>query len=839
MTDARKAWDHGSPSQITTFRRCHRKWFFESVRGFRSPSTAAQERGTEIHAQLETYHKTGKTPTDKAALAAIEYMPAPGTVRPEHIEFGFQLWIPGAPVPMIGFIDLLEPPRLVTDYKSTSDFVYMKAPEQLQGDPQSVTYCVVSCAPQVIGAPFDYKGETLYPVEPVWHGPTEFRHVYMRTRGAAIARESRVLYDTRDTLFGELDGITRDLTAMHGLSRAVTPEEVPANTDACDDYNGCPHRVRCAAAGSPTMGRMSGLFMPTERKITTPMDPKIQALLDARKSMGNKVAGASATLPKTPAEHVTKIKGEPVILQVCTLLASRGISLTVAVSVESAPGEWSSLVGRGIVTSENMGKAAQLTTLGVEVFKGLGLDVGKAPEKAQETAAATGGTSGTPAAGGGILNRFRRGATPPPPDYSAKRREVIAAFEYIEGDEESTDADVLAAIRRNLEAGDAIEAAQPDPVFGSLLATWRANAAELESRVTGDDVSPLESTPAGEPGCINTDDYCAEPVEGPTDEILAIWSRTFGFDPMERQADARDNDDDGSLFAFNDCGAVLALLNDGTAIIMRKPVASSINPPGEVEKPRTTPEAPETPAPVETPPKDAPAPRGRPPANTLPDGTVFLRSSLADLVEYRKKWIKELDADGSKLYASRSLIKTNGRKLRPEYIDDLKWLTSVINAQRAGTLADLMDDSAGPVGPGETAAANDDPESTDETGGTLDTLPPVTGNDKAPTVDVNTVSGGVLYVNCLPMSGGGKVVDFARFCEPLEAEVAADAKVPHVQLISHRAGYKTLAALIAVRCNQGSLSLPASMYIDTTHPGATDALPVLSVRYGLVIRAIH
>ena len=42
-----------SPSQITTADRCLRRWWWQSVKGFKSPATASTQFGSDVHAAIE------------------------------------------------------------------------------------------------------------------------------------------------------------------------------------------------------------------------------------------------------------------------------------------------------------------------------------------------------------------------------------------------------------------------------------------------------------------------------------------------------------------------------------------------------------------------------------------------------------------------------------------------------------------------------------------------------------------------------------------------------------------------------------------------------------------
>ena len=108
-------WQHASASQIKTFRRCERKWWFEKIEGHRSPTTPAAELARAIHAELEAYLLGGDEPASPIARAGLKYLPRPeeGLTLLVEEEFSYS---EGLPVPVIGFIDLVEPgSRRVTD----------------------------------------------------------------------------------------------------------------------------------------------------------------------------------------------------------------------------------------------------------------------------------------------------------------------------------------------------------------------------------------------------------------------------------------------------------------------------------------------------------------------------------------------------------------------------------------------------------------------------------------------------------------------------------------------------------------------------------------------------
>jgi hypothetical protein len=235
-----EAWNHVSASQIKTYRRCSRKWWFEKIAGHRSPTSAAAELGRQLHAQLENYLLTGELPESPIARAGLKHLPSQGEkiLVEESLEYK-----KGLPVPLIGFIDLVElENRRVTDHKTTSDFKWAKNEYELLMDPQAIIYTKIA------------KDQFFEGDEDI-----EFRHVYYRTRGAAASSCTTAVFST-ELLEEQFEGIVQTVLDMSEDSRQEKPAGVSFNPEACSDYGGCPFRGECATLGVKTYGLLSGLF---------------------------------------------------------------------------------------------------------------------------------------------------------------------------------------------------------------------------------------------------------------------------------------------------------------------------------------------------------------------------------------------------------------------------------------------------------------------------------------------------------------------------------------------------------------------------------------------------
>lgn len=295
LVAAPAAW-HVSASQVETFTKCQRAWFNRSVLRLPAPSTAAQGLGTQIHSALEAYNRHGTFPADPVmaefvALAAHE-IPPPGVGEPER-EISLETY-PGGPR-WIGFVDLYVPgdvPQII-DYKTTSDFRYIKAPDDLLASPQMMSYARWALDGAHVGTIAEVK----------------LTHVYLRTRG----KKSVKRVDATAPRAQILDVWERDVATVRMMERIrqtitesddVSPTGV--DTGHCNAYGGCPYRSRCGLDTTPSKG------------VTTVPDPnKPSSLLEKILAAKAKLAASEAAptpdnvVPLTPQAGVVPPDAPP------------------------------------------------------------------------------------------------------------------------------------------------------------------------------------------------------------------------------------------------------------------------------------------------------------------------------------------------------------------------------------------------------------------------------------------------------------------------------------------------------------------------------------------------
>ena len=309
MFSTRKPWQHCSPSQISTARRCARKHVLEKRFGLQSPGTKATERGHKMHAELETYLLHGTAPGPLAACG-IHRLPTPPQSK-DLVERQFAIVDDALPVPLLGSIDLIEPPGVpgaiakaerITDHKSTSNFKYRREPDELRNDPQAIIYGVATQphfdnAAIPLGYTITDSRKKVYPAYALTlpSRALNFRHVYYLTTGAPKSAEVEVTLTPDDMISGLLN-IAETMLVMSKNMLADHPSEVKPNPDACGDYGGCPFRAHCASFGDvKPFGAFSALFIPTKPKgEVTQMSTSFMDQLKARKTAQPAEAPAEA-----------------------------------------------------------------------------------------------------------------------------------------------------------------------------------------------------------------------------------------------------------------------------------------------------------------------------------------------------------------------------------------------------------------------------------------------------------------------------------------------------------------------------------------------------------------
>ena len=223
-----------SPSQITTARACLRRWWWQSVKGYKAPPTASTIFGGRVHEVLEHRVQYGAWPLDadpevliRAESAYTALVQQIGAWQDPEVEGGWTLPAGDYALPASGRYDLLLPERnIVVDWKTTTDLKWAKSDEERETDPQVIMYVDA----------LHREGKLLL--------PALFLHVYTVTKGKPRAEVKHTLVDEARLSIGRAE-INKTMQQMQSAVDEQDYEKVPANVLACKDYGGCPHYERC------------------------------------------------------------------------------------------------------------------------------------------------------------------------------------------------------------------------------------------------------------------------------------------------------------------------------------------------------------------------------------------------------------------------------------------------------------------------------------------------------------------------------------------------------------------------------------------------------------------
>lgn len=228
-----------SPSQISSWIDCRRKWFFQSALKLPQPEKESTAAGKRVHKILEDYLVDG-TEIDRkermgrdfnvgaCATALARDLPPAASVPKSQVESHFVIGIDG--IKIQGYRDLIDF-GYVRDHKTTSALKWAKTPSDLQTDPQALIYAISMFAA-------DYAGES---VKCEWG--------YGQIKGPA----KTLLVHTDFTETQAFDKYYEHVHphALEILKARQLPleesaaQELAPNLDACESFGGCPFQSQC------------------------------------------------------------------------------------------------------------------------------------------------------------------------------------------------------------------------------------------------------------------------------------------------------------------------------------------------------------------------------------------------------------------------------------------------------------------------------------------------------------------------------------------------------------------------------------------------------------------
>ena len=302
-----RAWSVSvSPSQLDTWRSCHRKWAFTYISGLpRPPETKAQRIGIALHAKAETFIKTGvpdygaTTEDDVEAArllpAILPYLPKGATaeqkikVTLDGVDFGGRYdWLD---------VDAYDN-KEVGDLKTTSSLRWAKTEEELAIHPQPLIYAKST-------------------------GAESCRWVYVQTKGAAHVREVRFKPD-----FSALPGIIADAKDItKAWADRGDPNTYEPNLGACEAYGGCPFKAHCKVDSGKRLAMLMGITAP--KALVEPKEPP-----DMTTSFDALMAAINP-----PMQTVTRTEELPPVLAINPppMPAAQDVGVTIPPTANSSP----------------------------------------------------------------------------------------------------------------------------------------------------------------------------------------------------------------------------------------------------------------------------------------------------------------------------------------------------------------------------------------------------------------------------------------------------------------------------------------------------------------------
>lgn len=231
-----KKWRNVSASQVGTFERCARLWFYTRVMRKEEPGSIHFVIGSAYHKQAEDYTKEETLP--RKPFPSVETAVEEGFIPPPHEHLHVERYITLEMLDDVlcrGYVDLIDArglhktprePLEVVDYKTASSWKWCKTPRELAVDPQLIIYarwCLLhfDCGPEVI-----------------------VRHVYLRKNSNQVKSVFTTL--TREYILDRYREIVEIVKDMRRQSELKLHQVEPTHS-ACGMFGGCHFADECHA----------------------------------------------------------------------------------------------------------------------------------------------------------------------------------------------------------------------------------------------------------------------------------------------------------------------------------------------------------------------------------------------------------------------------------------------------------------------------------------------------------------------------------------------------------------------------------------------------------------
>ena len=304
-----------SPSQVSEYELCPRKWAFQQLDGLRKPKGKGALFGIGVHDHLEKWLKKRLPPSGskeaKVAQMILPHLPPPHLVDPSHVEMDVGIELDGVKFAMA--LDLWMPdlsPPTVYDHKSTSSFDWALKPELMAEDVQATLYAAWAMVK---------TGSSEVAVQ--W--------TYGLTKGAPDARAVRALL-RREDVSSRVEQTVQSAKEMKLiLDGGGSALEVPYDATACGAYGGCPFVEKC----NLTMQERIVAVM-TQRSTST--EEYLAQLRNRKGKNGAPATPGQVNPPAVTAPPAQQLAAPPPPAQTGTVAAAPANKLAARLAAKSA-----------------------------------------------------------------------------------------------------------------------------------------------------------------------------------------------------------------------------------------------------------------------------------------------------------------------------------------------------------------------------------------------------------------------------------------------------------------------------------------------------------------------
>jgi hypothetical protein len=264
---------------------CERRWWFRYVDGKPEPTFKAQKLGTQVHAQIEHYLRTGEDVLGELARAGRRFLPAPIPTAPglevelavgalrEHLPGGthgpVDSLLDCAGVPVIGFVDALDFRDVhandqgemvveqnvveVVDWKTTK-----RIDDEVDPDTGIVTARGFAKSAEALAKSHQMVGYAEL-ARRRFPKATAIRvsHGYFQTTGRreATKRSELIPVDEVRARWRRSEAVVERMRATAKIERA---EDVAENLKSCSAYGGCPYKPTCPRNPKAVLAELLG-----------------------------------------------------------------------------------------------------------------------------------------------------------------------------------------------------------------------------------------------------------------------------------------------------------------------------------------------------------------------------------------------------------------------------------------------------------------------------------------------------------------------------------------------------------------------------------------------------